>query len=69
MARIAGLKLIKNTSGKVTHATLSMKHHAKLIEDIIDHKLIVAGRKDEFIPWEVAKKGLLAAAEKKSKKK
>lgn len=69
MTRIAGLKLIKNSAGKVTHATLSMKHHTKLIEDIIDHKLIVAGRKDEFIPWEVAKKKLLAEAEKKSKEK
>lgn len=69
MARIAGLKLKKNASGKVTHATLSMKYHAKLIEDMIDHELIVAGRKDEFIPWEIAKKNLLAIAEKKTKRK
>ena len=69
MTRIAGLKLIKTPSGKVTHVTLSMKYHAKLIEDMLDHTLIAGAAKDECIPWEKAKKDLLATAEKKSKKK
>ena len=55
MARIAGVKILKNSRGKITHFTLSMKHHAKLLEDMLDHQMIVEGLKDEFIPWEKAR--------------
>ncbi len=56
MARIAGVKLIKNNSGKVTHATLSMKHHAKYLEDLIDAAEMEQARKGVSVPWEEAKK-------------
>jgi len=56
MAKIAGLKLIKSATGKVTHVTLSMKYHAKLLEDMFDHQEIVQARKGEMVPWDEAKK-------------
>ena len=34
MAGIAGVTFIKNSSGKVTHAKFSVKHHRKLIDDM-----------------------------------
>jgi hypothetical protein len=58
MARIAGLKFIKSASGKITHVTLSMKHHAKILEDMIDAAEMEEERKGESIPWEVARKKL-----------
>jgi hypothetical protein len=67
MARIAGLKFIKNNTGKVTHVTLSMKHHAKVVEDLIDHQQMADARNDEFIPWGEAKKDLEKIAKSKTK--
>lgn len=67
MARIAGLTKIKNASGKVTHVTLSVKHHGKLLEDILDHNELVTARNDVFIPWEEAREELLSTAKRKSK--
>jgi len=52
MAKITGVTFIKNSSGKVTHAKFSVKHHRKLIEDMIDHEHIKKGMQDEFVPWE-----------------
>ncbi len=59
MARIAGLKLVKSTSGKVTHVTLSRKHFGQIIEDLIDAAEMEKARKSPSIPWEEAKKRLL----------
>lgn len=56
MARIAGLKLIKSTSGKVTHVTLSMKYHANILQDMIDAAEMEEARKGESISWEDARK-------------
>jgi hypothetical protein len=56
MARIAGLKLIKSTSGKVTHVTLSIKHFGSVVEDLIDIAEMEKARKGDTIPWEDAKK-------------
>ena len=56
MVRIAGVRLVKNKAGKVTHVTLSMKHHAKLLEDMVDHAEIMAARKGETVPWSEARK-------------
>ncbi len=66
MERIKGLKILKNSKSKITHFTLSMKHHAKLLEDMLDNQMIVEGLKDEFIPWEKAKKDLEKIAKRKS---
>jgi hypothetical protein len=56
MARIAGLKLIKSASGKVTHVTLSMKYHATILQDMIDAAELEEARKGESIPWDDARK-------------
>mgnify|MGYP007089347644 CR=1 FL=1 len=59
MAKIAGVTFVKNSSGKITHAKLSVKHHRKLIEDMIDHEHIEKGMNDEFVDWKDAKALLL----------
>lgn len=58
MARIAGLKLHKSTSGKVTHVTLSRKHFTEIVEDLIDVAELKAARKGDTIPWEEARKAI-----------
>lgn len=58
MAQVAGMKLIKNSKGKVTHVTLSVKKHGKLLEDIIDAAEMEKARKEESIPWEIVKEKL-----------
>ncbi len=58
MARIAGLKVIKNASGKVTHVTLSKKHFNHIVEDLLDSAEMEKARKGDTIPWEEAKKSI-----------
>ena len=58
MPRIAGLKLHKTTSGKVTHVTLSRKHFGNIIEDLIDAAEMEKARKGDTVPWEVARKAI-----------
>ena len=58
MARIAGLKLVKSTSGKVTHVTLSRKHFGSIVEDLIDAAEMKKARKGDTIPWEEARKAI-----------
>ena len=67
MARIAGLKLIKSTSGKVTHVTLSRKHFGEIVEDLIDIAEMKTARKGDTIPWEEAKKDLLKTINRRKK--
>jgi hypothetical protein len=55
MARIAGLKLIKSSTGKVTHVTLSMKHHGNILQDMIDAAELEEARKGDTISWNDAK--------------
>ena len=50
-----GVRLVKNKAGKITHVPLSMKHHAKLPEDIVDHAEIIAIRNGEIVPWSEAR--------------
>ncbi|HRD44292.1 MAG TPA: hypothetical protein PLN30_11075, partial [Ferruginibacter sp.] len=54
-----GVTFVKNSSGKITHAKLSVKHHRKLIEDMIDHEHIQKGMQDEFVPWETTRAKIL----------
>ncbi len=56
MARIAGVKFIKSRTGKITGATLSMKHHAAYLENIIDLADMAKARKGNTESWEDAKK-------------
>lgn len=56
MTKVAGVKFIKSTSGKITHAKLSMKHHAKYLETIIDSAAMDKARMGETESWEEAKK-------------
>ncbi len=65
MAKVAGLQLIKNASGKVTHAKLSLKHHAKYIEDMLDLAEMDKARKGDTMPWEEAKKQLLSTIKRR----
>jgi hypothetical protein len=55
MARIAGLKLIKSASGKVTHVTLSMKYHSNILQDMVDLADIKKARKGDTVDWSEAK--------------
>lgn len=55
MARIAGFKTIKNSTGKVTHVTLSMKHHAAILQDMIDLAEMEKSRKGDTVEWSVAR--------------
>ena len=56
MPRIAGFKAIKNRSGKVTHVTLSMRHHAALLQNMLDLADMEKARKGDTVDWEDAKK-------------
>ncbi len=56
MARIAGFKTIKNSSGKVTHVTLSMRHHAALLQNMLDLADMEKSRKGDTVDWNDAKK-------------
>ncbi|CAN5796604.1 hypothetical protein BH10BAC3_BH10BAC3_28020 [soil metagenome] len=67
MAQIAGVKLIRNTSGKVTHVTLSLKHHGKLVEDLIDAAEMEKARRGDLIPWDEAKKQLNQTIKRRAK--
>lgn len=58
MIYIPGFKTIKNKKGKITHVRLSLKHHSKILEDIILHAEMVKARKGKFVEWETAKKEL-----------
>ena len=58
MARIAGVKLIKSPTGKVTHVTLSMKHHADLLQDMIDLADMAKAREGDTIEWSKARKAI-----------
>lgn len=59
MARIAGLKLVKATSGRVTHVTLSRKHFSHIVEDLLEIAELEKARKSPAVSWEEAKKRLL----------
>lgn len=56
MAQIAGVKFIKNASGKVTHVTLSKKYFLQFIEDLEDAASLQKARKSNSVPWEEARK-------------
>jgi hypothetical protein len=56
MARIAGLKTIKNSSGKVTHVTLSMRHHSEILQNLLDLSDMDKARKGATVDWKDAKK-------------
>ena len=56
MTRIAGVKMIRNATGKVTHVTLSVRHHREYLEDMLDGLEMAKARKGKFVPWEDAKK-------------
>ena len=58
MARIAGVKTIKNSRGKITHVTLSMKHHAKYLEDLLNSEEMDKARKGDTIIWPEAQKSI-----------
>jgi hypothetical protein len=65
MAKIAGVKFIKSPSGKITHATLSMKHHAKYLEDLLDAADMEKARKGDTMSWDDAKKQLLQTVKRR----
>jgi signal transduction histidine kinase len=58
MARILGLKLVKSATGKVTHVTLSRKHFADIVEDLLDGAEMDKHRSEKSIPWTDAKQKL-----------
>lgn len=58
MAQIAGVTLIKNASGKVTHVKLSRKHFAKIVEDFEDAAAMKKARKGPSLSWDEARKKL-----------
>lgn len=58
MARIAGVKLIKSSTGKITHVTLSMKYHSELLLDMLDLSDMEKARKGHTILWSEVKEKL-----------
>ncbi len=59
MAKIAGFKAIRNKSGKITHVTLSMRHHAELLQNMIDLADMERARKNDTVDWDDAKKVIM----------
>ncbi len=59
MAKIAGFKAIRNKSGKITHVTLSMRHHAELLQNMIDLAEMEKARKNDTVDWDDAKKVIM----------
>ena len=56
MGKLAGVKLEKDTSGKIRKVTLDMKHHARFIEDYLDRLEIAAAKKNAvFVAWDDVK--------------
>ncbi len=58
MVRIAGVKMIKNATGKVTHVTLSVRHHKEYPEDMLDGFEMAKAVKGNLYPGRMLKKGL-----------
>ena len=53
MGKLAGVKLEKDTSGRVKKVTLDMKYHALFIEDYLDRLKIAEAKKSaDFVAWE-----------------
>ena len=48
--------MIKNATGKVTHVTLSERHHREYPEDMLDGLEMAKARKGKFVLYEEAKK-------------
>lgn len=58
MAKIAGVTLLKNGSGKVTHVKMSKKYFAKMVEDFEDAMAMEKESKGDTIPWDEARQKL-----------
>lgn len=59
MGKIAGVKLEKDTLGRVRKVTLDMKYHAAFVEDYLDRLKIKERQQDaSFTDWEKIKSSL-----------
>ena len=56
MSKLAGVKLEKDTLGRIRKVTLDMKHHARFIEDYLDRLEIAAAKKNAvYVSWDAVK--------------
>ena len=56
MSKLAGVKLEKDTLGRIRKVTLDMKYHAQFIEDYLDRLKIAEAKKNaDFVAWEDVK--------------
>ena len=58
MAQIAGVTLIKNSNGRVTHIKLSRRYFSQFVEYIEDTIALKKAKRGESIPWSEARKKL-----------
>ncbi len=59
MARIAGIKFVKNSRGKNTKVTIDLKKWGEYLEDFFDMLEIEKARDEETTPWEDFKNELI----------
>ncbi len=56
MGKLAGVKLERDTLGRVKKVTLDMKYHAQFIKDYLDRLKIQDAQKDaDFVAWDDVK--------------
>jgi hypothetical protein len=59
MTRIAGLKTVTTTTGKIKSVTVDMKKWGHLMEDVLDSMAAEkALQSNDYTPWETVKKRL-----------
>ncbi len=52
MARIAGVKVIKDSKGRPKQVLIDIKKHGEYLEDFLDHLDVEARRDEGNVAWE-----------------